>query len=128
MKALVTAALLLAAGTGAGQPAPQGQWTWSLYEHDKSVTLANEIPDTDSIGAVFECDKGSGQARLSVYPDGARRPEDRFTVPVGIRDALFADFLKTGRMVVRSEERIATILLSPDHRRDLQRFAALCGR
>jgi hypothetical protein len=116
--------LLLA--PGAGQPS-SGPWTWSLYEHAGAVTLANEIPDTDSIGAVFECAKGSGAAKVSVYPDGARRPEDRFTVSTPVRSPEFTAFLSTGRMVVRSGDKVATITLGAPYQEALRKFTAACG-
>jgi hypothetical protein len=124
--AAIAAALL--AGAQAGDKAPAAPWTWSVYDRGDTVTLANEVPDTDALGAVFECVKGSGQAKVSVYPDGAVRPEDRFTVPLATRDPVFEEFRRTGRLVVRSEDRAATISVSPAHRGDLERFTRLCGR
>lgn len=47
-------------------------WVWAFYGSDGSAVLAREVPDTDRLDAVFECEPGSGVARLTVYGSSER--------------------------------------------------------
>ena len=65
----LTVALSLALAAQAGDG-----WVWAYYDGDGMAVLAREIPDTDRLSAVLECEPGAGVARLTVY--GPReRPE-----------------------------------------------------
>jgi hypothetical protein len=120
------AAALLAAGAGravaAGQP-----WVWSLYENRASVTLAHEVPDTNALGAVLECAPGSGRVKVTVYPDGATRPQDKLTAQLAVSDPAFKSFLTTGRLNVKHDEASASIVLPAADKPKLDRFSKLCG-
>ena len=62
----LTAAFLLTALAQSGEG-----WVWTYYDNGGSAVLAREVPDTERLSAVLECEPGSGVARLSVYgPEG----------------------------------------------------------
>ena len=42
-------------------------WTWTLYDNEVQLVLANEVPDTPQLRATFECEPGTGITRLSLY-------------------------------------------------------------
>ncbi len=107
--------------------APARLWTWTLYPGPKSVSLAHEVPDTNALGEVLQCQAGSGQVTVEFYPAGATRPQDKLTAPLAVRDAAFQAFVKTGRLAVKTGERSAEITVPDKDRPKLDRFAQLCG-
>src|SRR5690606_29019843 len=58
---------LLAAGTALAGQARAPAWTWSQYEGDGPVVLANDVPDTARLPATLECQPGDGVAQLALY-------------------------------------------------------------
>ena len=62
---LLIAALTILAGQ------PDG-WVWSYYDSGGTAVLAREVPDTERLSAVLECQPGSGVARITVYGPEAR--------------------------------------------------------
>ncbi len=62
---LIAAALTLLAGQADG-------WVWSYYDSGGAAVLAREVPDTERLSAVLECEPGSGVARVTVYGPEAR--------------------------------------------------------
>lgn len=59
-------AALAALSLQAGSP-----WTWTLYDNEADVVLAQEVPDTDRLGATLECGRGSGRVALTLYGQAA---------------------------------------------------------
>lgn len=66
----MTPSILLALAALAGQPDPG--WIWSYYDSGGAAVLAREVPDTDRLSAVLECEPGSGVAEITVYGPQAR--------------------------------------------------------
>ena len=64
---LILSALMAAAI----QTAPGAGWTWSLYEGEGPLVLANDIPDTAELRSTFQCQAGSGAVTISVYGEPA---------------------------------------------------------
>ena len=78
---LIAAALTIVSGQ------PSDGWVWSYYDSSGMAVLAREVPDTERLSAVLECEPGSGVARITVYgPSASTRsasaeagPADTFT-------------------------------------------------
>lgn len=138
--------LLFAALAGLAVQAAEPNWTWSLYEGEGPVVLANDVPDTARLRATLECDRGGGVARLASY--GAAAESGVATLRAGSATAageaeagrngklttvlrtdhpVFAAFVQSGRLslTVASNER--AIEVQPPHLAKLRRFAELCG-
>lgn len=121
-------------------------WTWSLYEGEGPVVLANDVPDTARLRATLECEPGSGVARVASY--GAAAEPGMAALRAGTATAagqaeagrngklmtalrtdhpVFAAFVQTGRLsvTVAANERILEV--QPAHLAKLRRFAELCG-
>lgn len=139
---------LAAASALAVQVAPTQEpgWTWTLYESDGPLVLANELPDTPRLRATFECEPGSGVARLSLYgvetrPGFATASAGQASAAVEVtagrerelRTALrvdhpvFAAFLAGGRLNLVLPESVRTVEVERPALPRLQRFAALCA-
>jgi hypothetical protein len=97
-----------------------GPWTWSVYESASTVTLAHEAPDTNMLGPVLECARGSGQVKVTVNVGAG---PDRFSAILPARDPAFQGFVATGKMTVSDPTR-AAIVTAPIK---VARFAKLCG-
>ena len=91
-----------------------------------SVTLVHEVPDTDMLGAVLECARGSGKIKVTVYAD-PRKPQDRLTALLPAADKPFQGFLASGRLALKAETGSAEVVLPPADKPKLDRFAKLCG-
>ena len=63
---LIAAALTIVSGQ------PSDGWVWSYYDSSGMAVLAREVPDTERLSAVLECEPGSGVARITVYGPEAR--------------------------------------------------------
>ena len=141
---------MLGLALAAALAAQTGGWTWTLYDNDGAIVLANEIPDTTRLRTVLACDAGAGVARVTVYgltaagngfatlssgeasaaveaegQSGAGGP--RLSAPVRLDHPVFAAFQASGRLEVRSGDETRTVTMDPRHRPQLARFAALCG-
>lgn len=135
--------LLLAAAL---QAAPGPAWTWTLYDGDGPVVLANEAPDTPDLRATLQCDRGAGAVEVSLYdppaqPGFARVSAGRASTTTEAqagRDGavsfvvradhpVFAAFAGTGLMTVAVGDDQSQIVVQPRHLAKLRRFTDLCA-
>lgn len=130
--------------------AQAGGWTWTLYENDDSIVLANEVPDTTRLRAVLECEPHSGVARVTVYRAQAdsggfvtltsgdasaaveavahgRTGANRLSAPLRLDHPVFDAFRGSGRLSVRAGDRTHEVRVEPVHRGKLRQFASLCS-
>ncbi len=120
-------------------------WTWTLYEGDGPVVLAHEAPDTAQLRSTFQCEPGSGVAQVAVY-DGdlsggfatvtagsasaateAEASRGKLSFALRTDHPVFAQFVASGGLTVRSGARSQTVTVDRMHRPRLRRFAELCG-
>ena len=121
----------------------QSGWTWTLYE-DGPLVLANEIPDTPELKAIFECNAGSGVARLDLFgPTAAgvatiasgtatatgqsEAAADHQSVALRTDHPVFGQFLVTGELDVAVAGAHQAVAVQPGHLAKLRRFAELCS-
>lgn len=128
------------------QAAPTTGWTWSLYEGDGPLVLANEIPDTAELRATLQCQPGSGAVSVAVYGDDATAGFARITAggmtatsearvgrggkletAVPVDHPAFSAFVATGRMTVAVGDAADTITVERPHLAKLRRFADRCA-
>ncbi len=120
-------------------------WTWTLYDDEGQLVLANEVPDTPQLRATFECEPGTGITRLSLY--GAPMGEGFATVAAGEASAttqamtrpdhtqltirtdhpVFAAFLAEGAMSVTVQDASRSVEIGRQYLPTLRRFAERCG-
>jgi hypothetical protein len=125
--------------------APVMAWTWTLYEGEGPLVLANEVPDTPELRSTFECEPGSGVARVSLYGPSmgsgvarvsageasaateAEARRDRTTMTLRTDHPVFTQFVASGglEMVLGAQSR--AIAVERPHMARLRRFAELCG-
>lgn len=129
----------------AGSPV-QPAWTWTLYEGEGPVVLANEVPDSPQLRTTLECAPGSGVARLSLYDapltagfasvtSGAAATQaqaeagrdGRLSLAVRTDHPVFGQFVATGDLAVAVGDQRQTLAVEPAHLAKLRRFADLCG-
>lgn len=141
-------AALAVAGAMGVSPAPvqNDAWTWTLYEGDGPLVLANEVPDTPRLRSTLECDPGSGVARLSLYdvqaPLGfATARSGQATAAVEVATArgarlqtalrtdhpVFAAFLASGKLNLAWSDGSRAIEVGRNALPRLRRFAELCS-
>jgi len=125
---------------------PRDGWTWTLYEDGRSLTLANEIPDTEHLRATLECEPGSGAATVRLYGFGRAAdfsqlragqataqsqsdPDADGSLGVGLRvdHPVFAAFSAGGRLDVNSGGRAGAVTVSRANLAKLRRFGELCA-
>lgn len=127
---------------------PADAWTWTLYEGDGPLVLAHEIPDTTQLRSTIECEPGSGAARISAYGSGpgaafavlasggatanaevqpTRGSTPRVAVMLPTAHPVFAGFIATGNLSLRTGDRTQSIAVPSSHLTKLRRFAELCG-
>ena len=146
--AMASASLLISAWTGSSGQATA--WTWTLYEGEGPLVLANEVPDTPQLRTTLECAAGSGIARVSVYGgplvagfasvtsgSGASAAQAQAQAEVGrggkISLAVRTDhpvvgqFVSTGDLAVAVGSQRQTVTVEPAHLAKLRRFADLCS-
>jgi len=121
-------------------------WTWTLYEGDGPLVLANEIVDTPNLKATFECTPGSGVTRVSVYTgdltagfatvtageaEATTRTEagraGKISLALRTDHPAFLGFVAEGGLTIAVGDHGQTIEVQPDHLAKLRRFAQLCG-
>ncbi len=142
---MILAALAALAMQGGPDQSQTPPWTWALYE-GPTVTLANEIPDTPRLRAVFECEARSSVAQLTIYGgapsangfaqvsaggssaavevgDGARGSG---VLAVRTDHPVFAAFMAGGELTVRAQDASVTVIVEDEHLAKLRRFAELC--
>lgn len=139
----MTILVTIAAIAALSGPAPQGGWTWTLYE-DSPLVLANEIPDTPQLKAILECQPGSGVARLDLFgATGAgiatiasgsatatgesEAAADHQSVALRIDHPVFGQFMVTGALDVAVAGQHQVVAIPAAHLAKLRRFAELCG-
>lgn len=123
----------------------QGGWTWTLYEGDGPLVLANEIPDTPQLRVTLECAPGSGVARLDLYGSGttagvanlssgaatatteATAAGDHRAVALRADHPVFGQFAVSGALQVAVAGQSQTVEVPPAHLAKLRRFAELCS-
>ena len=133
-----------------GSPVQSTAWTWTLYEGDGPVVLANEVPDTPQLRTTFECTPGSGVARVSVYggtlsagfasvtsgigPSAAQAQskaeasrDGKLSLAVRTDHPVFSQFVATGDLAVAVGDQRQTVIVEPTHLAKLRRFADLCS-
>lgn len=121
-------------------------WTWTLYEGEGPLVLANEIPDTPELRTTVECDPGSGVARVSVYGEPlaagfatvssgdasstAQAEASRggkTSLAVRADHPVFTQFASAGTMTLAIGDESRVIEVPRPHLPKLRRFAELCG-
>lgn len=146
--AMAGVSLLIAAWTGSTTQATA--WTWTLYEGEGPLVLANEVPDTPQLKTTLECAAGSGVARVSIYGgslsagfasvsagSGTLAAQAQSQAEVG-RDGkvslavrtdhpVFGQFVATGDIAFAVGGQRQTVTVEPAHLAKLRRFADLCS-
>lgn len=145
---LMLAAALAALGLhdiAAAQPA----WTWTLYQDDGAVVLANEAPDTPNLRATLQCEARSGVVEVTVYDEQARPASSGFArlnagsastagqarlgrngrldVTVRTDHPVFAAFVASGELEIRTGGRLDRVSIARPHLAKLRRLADLCA-
>jgi hypothetical protein len=123
----------------------QAGFTWTLYEGQGPLVLANEVPDTPRLRAVLECVPGSGVARVDLYgPPGqagiativsgsatatgeSEATADHRSVALRIDHPVFGQFVASGTLEVTVAGRPQGVTVEPAHLGKLRRFAELCA-
>ena len=154
LAALLVGASLAVSSLAMSQPArapvQTAGWTWTLYEGEGPVVLANEIPDTPRLRATFECTPGSGVARVSAYGgplspgfasitsgSGASAVQahsqaeagrgGKITLALRTDHPVFGEFVTTGDLDVTTGGQRQTVTVEAPHLAKLRRFADLCS-
>lgn len=138
--------LLIAALAGLALQGAGPDWTWSLYEGEGPVVLANDVPDTARLRATLECEPGSGVAEVATYGAAAESGmaairsrsataaaqavagrNGKLVTAVRLDHPVFAAFVLSGRLSVTVASVERAIEVQPAHLAKLRRFAELCG-
>ena len=138
-------ALFFATALAAQSLPPEAAWTWTLYADAEPVVLANEIPDTASLRATLECDRGTSVARLTLYGGASMTGMARVTAgeasamaEAAVRAGstrlalrtdhpVFATFTVDGRMAILVGDQRRLVEVPAAHLAKLRRFAELCA-
>ena len=123
----------------------QGGWTWTLYQGDGPLVLANEIPDTAQLRTTLVCEPGSGVARVDLYGSQVgsgfatlmsgdasatgetTRASGRQSVALRTDHPVFGAFMLNGMLDVAVGDRHESVEISDAHLGKLRRFAELCS-
>lgn len=137
---------LIAALTGLTLQGAEPAWTWSLYDSEDLIVLANDVPDTARLRATLECERGSGVAAIATYgapmapgmaairsgsataaAEAGTGRNGKLTTALRADHPVFAAFVQSGRLTVSvaSAERVVEVQTA--HLAKLRRFAELCG-
>lgn len=128
------------------QAAPAAGWTWSLYEGEGPMVLANDIPDTAELRATLQCQPGSGAVSVAIYGEGASAGFARITAggvtatsearagrrgkletAIPVDHPAFSAFVADGRMTITVGADANTITVERPHLAKLRRFADRCA-
>ena len=138
-------ALFFATALAAQSLPPEAAWTWTLYADAEPVVLANEVPDTASLRATLECDRGTSVARLTLYGGASLTGMARVTAgeasamaEAAVRAGstrlalrtdhpVFATFTVDGRMAILVGDQRRLIEVPAAHLAKLRWFAELCA-
>jgi hypothetical protein len=151
MSFILSAMLALGLQTSGAQATPPSAWTWTLYEGDGPIVLANERPDTPDLKATLQCAPGSSVVDVAVYaPDGRRSPAPsgfarltsgavtttsearvgrggRVEFTLRTDHPLFAAFVGSGDMAVLTGDQTLAVKVDRPHLAKLRRFADRCA-
>lgn len=138
--------LLLTVLVAAALQAPPTAWTWTLYDGEGPLVLANETPDTPDLRATLQCERGAGAVTVSVYGQDARPGfarisagdastatetrrgrGDQLSFVVRVDHPVFAAFAATGVMTVAAGQDQSRVVVQPQHLSKLRRFTDLCA-
>ncbi|MBJ7318035.1 MAG: hypothetical protein JHC96_04470 [Brevundimonas sp.] len=133
-------------------PSPPLAWTWTLYESEGPVVLANEVTDTPALRATLQCAPRSNVATVTLYDTDARSaPETqpgfarltsgaasttsaarigrggRLEVTLRTDHPLFAAFVGSGDMAIMTGDRTGAVKVERPHLAKLRRFADRCA-
>jgi hypothetical protein len=129
-------------------PAQALSWTWTLYEGEGPVVLANEVPDTPQLRTTLECAPGSGVARVSVYGaslgagiatvTSGKGPAQAQTEAQAGRDGkvslalrtdhpVFGQFVASGDLSIAVGDQHQDVAVEQPHLAKLRRFADVCS-
>lgn len=142
----MTPILLLAAAVLTASPVQAPAWTWSLYDGDGRLVLAEEEPSAMRLRTTLECEPGSGVARLTLFQFGATsgyaqfsaggaggaaevasgRGED-LSLSLRIDHPAFVAFVADGRLDVSAGGRQRRIETPRPHLSRLRSFAEQCA-
>jgi hypothetical protein len=141
-----TAAALLSGAPASAQTAGSAPaWTWTLYEGEGPLVLANEVPDTPQLRTTLECEPGSGVARVSLYDVEASAGfaiarAGQATAAVEVRSArgrlqtalrtdhpVFAAFSASGQLMFQFADSEHAVEVGRAALPRLRRFAELCS-
>lgn len=144
----LTAATHLAFAFLSGNTAQAAAWTWTLYEGEGPVVLANEVPDTPQLKATLECTPGSGVARVSVYggplgagiatvtsQGGSAQAQTevqagrggKLSLALRTDHPIFGQFVASGDLSVVVGDQHQDVEIEAIHLAKLRRFADLCS-
>lgn len=74
-------------------------WTWTLYDGNGALVLAEEIADSPALRTTLECAVGTGAVTLTLYPQG-----DAAAVAAPVEPVIFAR-ITSDRSEAQSEAR-----------------------
>lgn len=141
----LAAAVTVLGGQAAAQTANPSAWTWTLYEGEGPLVLANEIPDTPRLRATLECEPGSGVTRVSFYEAEAAAgfatarsgqataavevtsTRGRLQTALRTDHPVFAAFAASGRLELEFADREEVVEIGRAALPRLRRFAELCS-
>jgi hypothetical protein len=144
----LTAATHLAFALLSGTTAQSAAWTWTLYEGEGPVVLANEVPDTPQLKTTLECTPGSGVARVSVYggplgagiatitsQGGSAQAQTeaqagrggKLSLALRTDHPVFGQFVASGDLSVAVGDQHQDVEIEAAHLAKLRRFADLCS-
>ncbi|NBW07763.1 MAG: hypothetical protein EBR82_07030 [Caulobacteraceae bacterium] len=142
------AATHLAFAVLSGATAQAAAWTWTLYEGEGPVVLANEVPDTPQLKATLECTPGSGVARVSVYggplaagiatvtsQGGSAQAQTeaqtgrggKLSLALRTDHPVFGQFVASGDLTIAVGDQHQDVEIEAAHLAKLRRFADLCS-
>ena len=128
------------------QVPPASGWTWSLYEGEGPMVLANDIPDTANLRATLQCLPGSGAVTVAVYGENAASGFARISAggvtaasearlgrggkletAIPVDHPAFSAFVAEGRMTITVGDDASAITVERPHLAKLRRFADRCA-
>lgn len=128
------------------QIAPTRAWTWTLYDGEGPLVLAEEVPDTPNLRTTLECEAGGGRVTFTLYeattPGGyatARAGElsttaqilpsrgDKAEVVLRTDLPVFAAFASSGEMTLALGDQERRVSVGRPHLAKLRRFAERCA-
>lgn len=128
------------------QPLQTPAWTWTLYDGDGRLALAEENSSATRLRTTLECDPGSGVTRLTLFDFGAPSGYARFSaggaggaaeaaasadgalsLTLRIDHPAFVAFLSGGRLDIVAGDRERRVETGRPHLSRLRSFAEQCA-